>query len=61
METYSSLVTALYVTSIVSFCFPHGDVSTLNICIVLRVYVVVLSICLLYVSLESRVSPGILG
>ena len=37
------------------------DVSALNICIVLRAFVVVISMCLLYVSLGSRVSPSILG
>ena len=55
METYSSmgLVMALYVARIVSFCFPHVvDVSALSICI---------SMCLLYVSLGSRVSHSILG
>ena len=39
VETYSSmgLGMALYVTMIVSFCFPHVvDVSALSICIVLR-------------------------
>ena len=52
----------LYVAMIVSFCFPHVvDVSTLSICIVLRVSVVVISMCLLYVSLGSRVSPSIFG
>ena len=64
METYSSmgLVLALYVTMIVSFCFPHVvDVSALSICIVLRAFVVVISMCLLYVSLGSRVSPSIFG
>ena len=52
VETYSSmgLVMALYVTKIVSFCFPHVvDVSALSICIVLRAFVVVISMCLLYV------------
>ena len=42
--------------------FPHVvDVSALSICIVLRALVVVISMCLLYVSLGSRVSPSILG
>ena len=57
METYSSmdLVMALYVAMIVSFCFPHVvDVSALSICIVLRAFVAVISMCLLYVSLWSR-------
>ena len=50
---------ALYVARIVSFCFPHVvDVSALSICIVLHVFVVVISMCLLYVSLGSRVSPS---
>ena len=64
VETYSSLclVMALYVARIVSFCFPHVvDVGALSICIVLRYFVVVISMCLLYVSLGSRVSPSILG
>ena len=33
--------------------------SALSICIVLRAFVVVISMCLLYVSLWSRVSPSI--
>ena len=54
------LVMALYVAWIVSFCFPHiVDVSALSICIALRDFVVVISMCLLYVSLGSRVSPSI--
>ena len=64
VETYSSmgLVMALYVARIVSFCFPHVvDVSALSICIVFRAFVVVISMCLLYVSLGSRVSPSIFG
>ena len=64
VETYSSmgLVMAFYVAMIVSFCFPHVvDVSALSICIVLCAFVVVISMCLLYVSLGSRVSPSILG
>ena len=63
VETYSSmgLVMALYVVMIVSFCFPHVvDVSALSICIVLHAFVAVISMCLLYVSLGSRVSPSIL-
>ena len=62
--TYSSMgvVIALYVAKIVYFCFPHVvDVSALSICIVMRAFVVVISKCLLYVSLGSRVSPSILG
>ena len=57
METYSSmgLVIALYVVSIVSLCFPHVvGVSALSICIVLRAFVVVISVCLWYVNLGSR-------
>ena len=64
VETYSSmgLVMALYVTMIVSFCFPHVvDVSALSICIVLCAFVVLLSMCLLYVSLGSSVSLSIFG
>ena len=53
---------ALCAARTVSFCFPHVvDVSALSICIVLRVFVVVLSICLLYVSYESRASPSMFG
>ena len=55
------LVMALYVAMIVSFCFHHVvDVSALSICIVLRAFVVVISMCLLYVSLGSRVSVMIM-
>ena len=46
VETYSSmgLVMVLYVARIVSFCSPHVvDVSALSICIVLRAFVVVIS------------------
>ena len=36
-----------YVAMIVSFCFPRVvDVSALSICIVLRAFVVVISMCL---------------
>ena len=64
VETYSSmgLVMALYVAKIVSFCVPHVvDVSDLSICNVLHAFVVVIYMCLLYVSLGSRVIPSILG
>ena len=64
VETYSSmgLVMALFVAMIVFFCFPHVvDVSALSICIVLRAFVVVILMCLLYVSLGSRVIPSSLG
>ena len=64
VEMYSSMgrVMVLYVARIVCFCFPHVvDVSALIICIVLRALVVVISMCLLYVSLGSGVSPSILG
>ena len=64
VETYSSmgLVMALYVAMIVSLCFPHVvDVSALSICIVLCAFVVVIFMCLLYVSLGLRVSPYIFG
>ena len=59
VETYSSmgLVMSLYVASIISICFPHVvDVNALSICIVLGAFV---SMCLLHVSLGSRVSPSI--
>ena len=51
VERYSSmgLVMALCVAKIVSFCFPHVvDVSALSICIVLRAFVVVISIARVY-------------
>ena len=54
VETYSSmgLFMALYVVRIVSVCFLHVvDVSALRICFVLCAFVVVISMCLLYVSL----------
>ena len=55
------IVMALYVTSIVSFCFPHVvDLSVLSICVDLRDFVI-LSMFLLYVSLGSRVSHNICG
>ena len=62
VETYSSMgrVMAVYVAMIVFFCFPHVvDVSALSICIDLRAFVVVIAMCLLYVTLGSRVSPSI--
>ena len=61
VETYSSmgLIMALYVARIVSFCFPHVvDVSALSICIVLRVFLVVISICLLYVTGQVGLGVG---
>ena len=65
VEPYSSmgLVMALYIARIVSFCPPPHvvDVSAFSICIVLRDFVVVISMCLLYVSLGSRVNPSIFG
>ena len=64
VETYSSmgLVMAYYVAMIVSFCFHHAvHVSALSICIVMCAFVVVISMCLLYVRLGSRVSPSIFG
>ena len=48
------------VAMIVSFCVPYVvEVNALSICIVLRAFVVVIYMCLLYVSLRSRVSPSI--
>ena len=42
--------------------FPHVvDVSALRICIVMCSFVVVISMCLLYVIFGSRVSPSIFG
>ena len=55
------LVTALHVSSILSFCFLHVDMRALDICIGLRAFVVVFSMCLLYVRLGSRVGPNIFG
>ena len=53
---------ALYITRIASFCFPHVvGVSSLSICFVLHAFVVVIYMCLLYVSLGSRVSLSIFG
>ena len=47
---------------IVSICFLRVvDVSALSICIVLRAFVVVIYMSLLFVSLGSRVSPDIFG
>ena len=62
VEMYSSmgLVMALYVAMIVSLCFPHVvDVIALSICIVLCAFVDVIPMCLLHVSLGSKVSPSI--
>ena len=59
VETYTSmgLFMALYVVSIVSFCFTHiVDVSALSVCIVSACFVVVISMCL-----GSRVSPNMFG
>ena len=61
VETYSSIVFYGFLCCNDRFIlFPHVvDVSALSICIVLRAFVVVISVCLLYVSLGSRVSPSI--
>ena len=64
LEAYSSvgLVMALYVESIVSLCLPHlVDGRTLSIGSVLDVLNAVLSMCLLYMSLGSRVRHSIFG
>ena len=62
MSSNMGLVMVLYVAMIVSFCFPHvDDASALSICIVLRAFVVVISMCLLYVGMWSRVSHIIFG
>ena len=56
------LVMALYVARIVFFYFPHVvEVSALSICIVLCAFVVVIYMCLLYVSLGSIVGPSSFG
>ena len=52
VETYSSMGLGIVCCN---------DRFLLSICIVLRAFVVVISMCLLYVSLESRVSPSIFG
>ena len=53
---------ALYVASMVSLCLPHlVEVRTFSMLIVLRALVAARSMCLLYVSLGSSVSPSILG
>ena len=60
MEAHSSmgLVMALYVESTVSLCLPHlVDERTLR----MDALDAVLSMCLLYVSLGSRVRPSIFG
>ena len=46
---------------VVTIWWKRTRVSALSICIVLRAFVVVISMCLLYVSLGSRVSPSIFG
>ena len=64
VEAYSGMgrVMALCIASIISFCFRNVvDVSALSIYIVLRTFVVVISMCLLYVRLGSRFNPSILG
>ena len=64
VEAYSNmgLVMALYVESIVSLCLSHlVDQRTLSMGSVLDALDTVLSICLFYVSLESRVRPSNFG
>ena len=64
VETYSGmgLVMALYVQSIVFLCLPHlVDERTLRMESVFDALDAVWSMCLLYVSLGSRVRPSILG
>ena len=63
MEAYSSmgLVMASYVESIVSLCLPQMvDERTLSISSVLDSLDAMLSMCLLYVSLGSRMKPSML-
>lgn len=63
-EAYSSfgLITDVYVATSVSFCLPHDvAVSAFIICSELCADVAMLSMCLLYVSLGSSVTPRILG
>ena len=46
----------------VSFCFPHVvEVSAFSMFSVLRALVMVFCMCLLYVSLGSKVKPSIFG
>ena len=55
-------VIALYVWSMVSFCFPHlVDVSAFRMLRVRFALSVVILICSEYVSLGSNVRPKILG
>ena len=64
VEAYSStvLVLALYFASMVSLCLPHFvEVGTLSMLIILRALVAAKSMCLLYVSFGSSVSPSICG
>ena len=64
VEAYSSmsLVMALYIASIVSLCLSHlAEEKTLRMGSVLDDLSAVLSMCLLYVSLGSRVKPSIWG
>ena len=52
----------VYVATIVSLCFLHVvDVSASSICIVLRAFVAVIYMCLLYASLGSSVSRSNFG
>ena len=53
---------ALYMDFIVSICLPHlVDERNLNMGSVLDALNAVLSMCLLYVSLGSRMRPSIFG
>ena len=63
-EAYSraGLITALYVTMSVSFCLPHPvAVSVFMICRGLCACTEMLWMCVLYVSLGSKVRPGTFG
>ena len=56
------LVMTLYDARIVFFCFTHDVyLSVLSICMVLRAFLVVIYMYLLYVILGSRVIPIIFG
>ena len=64
VEAYSSegLVMALYMATRISFCLPHAvSLNAFNMCSVLCVLFVMFSMCLLYVSLGSNVTPIIFG
>ena len=61
-ETYSGLITALWVAMSVSFCLPHPlAVSAFMICRGLCACTEMLWMCVLYVSFGSKVRPRTFG